>query len=84
MAFEKLSCSPIPPTPNRRRHTVRGEVRSGSSVIQKGDVAHFFLLSLKAGGTGLNLTAADTVIHYGPWWNHAIMDRATDSAYCIR
>ncbi|WP_435103944.1 helicase-related protein [Arhodomonas sp. AD133] len=47
-------------------------------------MAHFFLLSLKAGGTGLNLTAADTVIHYGPWWNHAIMDRATDSAYCIR
>lgn len=42
-----------------------------------------FLLSLKAGGTGLNLTAADTVIHYDPWWNPAAEDRATDRAYRI-
>ena len=42
-----------------------------------------FLLSLKAGGTGLNLTAADTVIHYDPWWNPAVEAQATDRAYRI-
>jgi non-specific serine/threonine protein kinase len=38
-------------------------------------------LSLKAGGTGLNLTAADYVIHYDPWWNPAVEDQATDRAH---
>ncbi|MBP2298141.1 DEAD/DEAH box helicase [Azospirillum picis] len=42
-----------------------------------------FLISLKAGGRGLNLTAADTVIHYDPWWNPAAEDQATDRAYRI-
>ncbi|MBA1427311.1 helicase SNF2 [Pseudomonas orientalis] len=42
-----------------------------------------FLISLKAGGTGLNLTAADTVIHYDPWWNPAVESQATDRAYRI-
>lgn len=42
-----------------------------------------FLISLKAGGTGLNLTAADTVIHYDPWWNPAVEDQATDRAHRI-
>ena len=42
-----------------------------------------FLISLKAGGTGLNLTGADTVIHYDPWWNPATMDQASDRAYRI-
>jgi len=42
-----------------------------------------FLISLKAGGTGLNLTAADTVIHYDPWWNPAAEQQATDRAYRI-
>ena len=42
-----------------------------------------FLISLKAGGTGLNLTSADTVIHYDPWWNNAVMNQATDRAYRI-
>jgi SNF2 family DNA or RNA helicase len=42
-----------------------------------------FLISLKAGGTGLNLTAADTVIHYDPWWNPAVENQATDRAYRI-
>jgi len=42
-----------------------------------------FLISLKAGGTGLNLTAADTVIHYDPWWNPAAEAQATDRAYRI-
>ena len=42
-----------------------------------------FLISLKAGGTGLNLTAADTVIHYDPWWNPAVEQQATDRAHRI-
>ena len=40
-----------------------------------------FLISLKAGGTGLNLTSADVVIHFDPWWNPAIEDQATDRAH---
>ncbi|MEM7604887.1 MAG: DEAD/DEAH box helicase [Myxococcota bacterium] len=43
----------------------------------------FFLISLKAGGTGLNLTAADTVIHLDPWWNPAAEDQASDRAHRI-
>jgi len=42
-----------------------------------------FLISLKAGGTGLNLTGADTVIHYDPWWNPAVENQATDRAHRI-
>ncbi|MDW7659571.1 MAG: DEAD/DEAH box helicase, partial [Bacillota bacterium] len=42
-----------------------------------------FLISLRAGGTGLNLTGADTVIHYDPWWNPAVEEQATDRAYRI-
>jgi SNF2 family DNA or RNA helicase len=42
-----------------------------------------FLLSLKAGGTGLNLTGADTVIHFDPWWNPAAEAQATDRAHRI-
>ena len=45
--------------------------------------AEVFLISLKAGGVGLNLTEADTVIHYDPWWNPAAEDQATDRAYRI-
>ncbi len=45
--------------------------------------ADVFLISLKAGGTGLNLTAADIVIHYDPWWNVAAQNQATDRAYRI-
>lgn len=45
--------------------------------------ASVFLISLKAGGTGLNLTAADVVIHYDPWWNLAAQDQATDRAHRI-
>jgi superfamily II DNA or RNA helicase len=50
--------------------------------FQAGDVP-LFLISLKAGGVGLNLTAADTVIHYDPWWNPAVEDQATDRAHRI-
>ncbi|MFQ5647462.1 MAG: DEAD/DEAH box helicase, partial [bacterium] len=50
--------------------------------FQNGKVP-IFLISLKAGGTGLNLTAADTVIHYDPWWNPAVENQATDRAHRI-
>ena len=55
-----------------------GAVRS----FQQGEVP-VFLISLKAGGVGLNLTAADTVIHYDPWWNPAAENQATDRAWRI-
>ena len=42
-----------------------------------------FLISLKAGGTGLNLTAASIVIHFDPWWNQAAQNQATDRAHRI-
>lgn len=58
----------------KRGHLVR-EFNEG-----KGDI---FLISLKAGGTGLNLTGADTVIHFDPWWNPAVEQQATDRAYRI-
>ena len=45
------------------------------------DKVKIFLISLKAGGTGLNLTSADVVIHFDPWWNPAIEDQATDRAH---
>ncbi|WP_444958640.1 DEAD/DEAH box helicase [Microbulbifer sp. ZKSA002] len=51
-------------------------------AFQNGNVP-VFLISLKAGGVGLNLTAADTVIHYDPWWNPAVENQATDRAYRI-
>lgn len=44
---------------------------------------NIFLISLKAGGTGLNLTSADIVIHFDPWWNPAVEDQATDRAHRI-
>lgn len=50
--------------------------------FQRGEVP-VFLISLKAGGVGLNLTAADSVIHYDPWWNPAAENQATDRAYRI-
>jgi SNF2 family DNA or RNA helicase len=46
-------------------------------------LASVFLISLKAGGSGLNLTAADTVIHFDPWWNPATEAQASDRAYRI-
>ena len=49
---------------------------------QEGD-APLFLISLRAGGTGLNLTAADYVVHLDPWWNPAVERQATDRAHRI-
>jgi superfamily II DNA or RNA helicase len=62
-----------------------GRTRDRQAVIdrfQQGS-GRVFLISLKAGGTGLNLTRADTVIHYDPWWNDAAESQATDRAYRI-
>lgn len=47
------------------------------------DETKVFLVSLRAGGTGLNLVGADVVIHYDPWWNESVMNQATDRAYRI-
>ena len=62
-------------TPHSQRKKNVESFQSGS-----GDV---FLLSLKAGGSGLNLTAADYVIHLDPWWNPAVEDQASDRAHRI-
>ncbi|MDB6109670.1 MAG: family helicase [Pedosphaera sp.] len=62
-----------------------GQTRDRATPIQRfqqGGVP-LFLISLKAGGTGLNLTTADTVIHYDPWWNPAVENQATDRAHRI-
>ncbi|MCQ4307450.1 DEAD/DEAH box helicase [Pseudomonas stutzeri] len=64
---------------------ITGDTRDRRTPVQRfqnGEVP-VFLISLKAGGTGLNLTAADTVIHYDPWWNPAVESQATDRAYRI-
>lgn len=64
---------------------IRGQTIDRATPVQafqSGKVS-LFLLSLKAGGTGLNLTAADTVIHYDPWWNPAVEEQATDRAHRI-
>ena len=62
-----------------------GQTQKRDEVIQRfqsGEVP-IFLISLKAGGVGLNLTAADTVIHYDPWWNPAAEEQASDRAWRI-
>jgi superfamily II DNA or RNA helicase len=62
-----------------------GDTMNREAVIERfqtGEVA-VFLISLKAGGVGLNLTTADTVIHYDPWWNPAVENQATDRAHRI-
>ena len=68
-----------------RYSLLTGDTRDRRAPVQQfqtGD-SQVFLISLKAGGTGLNLTAADTVIHYDPWWNPASEQQATDRAYRI-
>jgi len=62
------------------------EVRKRQSIVkqfQQDERVPFFVLSLKAGGTGLNLTAASHVIHFDRWWNPAVEDQATDRAFRI-
>ena len=68
-----------------RHAKLTGQTRDRDTPIrdfQEGRVP-LFLISLKAGGTGLNLTAADTVIHYDPWWNPAVEEQATARAHRI-
>jgi len=60
--------------------TERGAV---VEIFQTNTAIPVFLISLKAGGVGLNLTGADTVIHFDPWWNPAVEDQATDRAHRI-
>jgi superfamily II DNA or RNA helicase len=62
-----------------------GSTTNRGEVVEKFQRGHapVFLISLKAGGVGLNLTAADTVIHFDPWWNPAVEDQATDRAHRI-
>ena len=70
---------------------IKYEYLTGKTKDRQGAVERFnndptipiFLISLKAGGTGLNLTGADYVIHYDPWWNPAVEDQATDRTYRI-
>ncbi|MGH8557992.1 MAG: SNF2-related protein, partial [Methylococcales bacterium] len=78
----------IEPELNKRKIgyvKLTGQTKKRDTVIdafQNGEVP-VFLISLKAGGVGLNLTAADTVIHYDPWWNPAVENQATDRAHRI-
>jgi SNF2 family DNA or RNA helicase len=62
-----------------------GATKNREKVINKfkNEDIQIFLISLKAGGVGLNLTEADTIIHYDPWWNPAVENQATDRAYRI-
>ncbi len=63
-----------------------GATTNRGAVVEKfqaNDKLPVFLISLKAGGVGLNLTGADTVIHFDPWWNPAVEDQATDRAHRI-
>ncbi|MGV0023893.1 DEAD/DEAH box helicase [Phormidesmis priestleyi] len=62
--------------------TPAGDRKKRVDAFQSGD-GDVFLISLKAGGTGLNLTAADYVIHMDPWWNPAVEDQASDRAHRI-
>ena len=62
-------------TPKAKRAELVRDFNAGKAQV--------FLISLKAGGTGLNLTAADVVIHYDPWWNIAAQNQATDRAHRI-
>ena len=62
-----------------------GQTKNRADLVKKfqSEDIPIFLISLKAGGTGLTLTAADTVIHYDPWWNPAAENQATDRAHRI-
>ncbi|MEG1257011.1 DEAD/DEAH box helicase [Clostridium sp.] len=61
--------------PSKERMNLVNEFNNGEPMV--------FLISLKAGGTGLNLTSADMVIHFDPWWNPAVEDQAVDRAHRI-
>jgi superfamily II DNA or RNA helicase len=64
---------------------LRGDTGDRAEPVRRFEAGEvpLFLISLKAGGRGLNLTSADTVIHYDPWWNPAVEDQASDRAHRI-
>ncbi len=64
---------------------LRGDTADRAAPVQRFEAGEvpLFLISLKAGGRGLNLTSADTVIHYDPWWNPAVEEQASDRAHRI-
>jgi SNF2 family DNA or RNA helicase len=64
---------------------LRGDTANRAEPVRRFEALEvpLFLISLKAGGRGLNLTSADTVIHYDPWWNPAVEDQASDRAHRI-
>ena len=73
-----------------KQHELEYVKLTGQTVNREEPITRFqsgkiplFLISLKAGGTGLNLTRADTVIHFDPWWNPAVENQATDRAHRI-
>ena len=73
-----------------KNRSIPYEILTGDTTDRASAIRNFqdgkvsvFLISLKAGGVGLNLTAADTVIHYDPWWNPAVENQATDRAWRI-
>ena len=70
----RARCSGGTPVAQRRALVTR---------FQEDEATPFFVLSLKAGGTGLNLTAASHVVHFDRWWNPAVEDQATDRAFRI-
>ena len=61
--------------PAKKRMAIVDDFNNGDNSV--------FLISLKAGGTGLNLTSADVVVHFDPWWNPAVENQATDRAHRI-
>ena len=83
MDFERTSLEEKGITCRRLDGTMSAEARATEvEAFQRGD-ADVFLLSLKAGGVGMNLTAADFVILLDPWWNPAVEDQAADRAHRI-
>ena len=89
---EELICGKVvmmaPPATNHgviagNVHALFHSYLRGKSCTVFPDDVPLFLISLKAGGTGINLTAADMVIHYDPWWNVAAQEQATDRAHRI-
>src|SRR5690606_6635295 len=60
-----------------------GETQNRGALVQRFQAGEcpIFLISLRAGGAGLNLTAADSVIHFDPWWNPAVERQATDRSH---
>jgi superfamily II DNA or RNA helicase len=83
--MQKLICQELDEMEIEYLHLHGGTKNRDEMVarFQRDDGPPIFVISLKAGGSGLTLTQADTVIHYDPWWNPAVEDQATDRAHRI-